>query len=383
MYVYADNAASTRLSDSTEEVMEKCFFEIYGNPSGIHRSGRKAKSMLERARAEIARTIKAEPEGIYFTSGGTESDNWAVRIAESVGMKTGKKHIISTRIEHNAVRKPLENLKEKGFHITFIRPMANGIINPSDFEKAIRPDTVFASVMYANNVVGTIQPIREIGRICRKSGIIFHTDAVQAIGHIPVDVRAGYIDLLSASAHKFHGPKGTGFLYCGRPEIMEPFILGGGQERSMRSGTENVPGICGMSEALAESAENMAEESAYVKKLRKIIENTVYKIKGASINGSLKSRLPGNLNVSFADVSGQSLLKMLDAEGICVSAASACSAGSSEPNFVLESIGIPAEEAKNSIRITLSVYNTEDEARYICAKLKESVEKLQKLKREF
>ena len=379
MYVYADNAATTRLSDRAAEAMEKCFFELYGNPSGIHKFGRDAKFVLEKSRRIIAESINAEPDGIYFTSGGTEADNWAVKSAEALGEKTGKKHIISTRIEHHAMGRPLEILRERGFEITYINPQENGIVSPLDFERAIRPDTVFASVMYANNVTGVIQPIGEIGRICRRRGILFHTDAVQAAGHIPVDAEADFIDMLSASAHKFHGPKGAGFLYCRRPDFIEPFIWGGGQERGMRSGTENVSGICGMAEALSESVENMREEMEYVKSLRKIIENSVYEIKGARINGDMKKRLPGNLNLSFKGVSGESLLRLLDREGICVSAASACSAGLQEPNFVLEAMGIPREDARSSVRITLSVYNTEKEARYIGNKLKETVESLRRI----
>lgn len=379
MYVYADNAATTKLSERAFKKMEKCFFEIYGNPSSIHKEGKAAKQIIESARKDIGECINCEADKIYFTSGGTESDNWAAKIAEEIGYKRGKRHIISTAIEHHAVGNSLKSLEKKGFEITYIKPGKNGIINVADFEKAIRPDTFFASVMYANNVIGTIQPIKEIGMICRKRAIIFHTDAVQAVGHIPIDVKRDYIDILSASAHKFHGPKGCGFLYCRNKSDMTVFMNGGGHESGYRAGTENVPGIAGMAEALKESMENMGEDINYINSLKKIIEGAVLKIEDSKINGDMKKRLPGNINVSFKGVSGDSLLRMLDMEGVFVSAGSACSASSSKPNFVIIAMGGGEEEALSSLRITLSAYNTKEEVLYIAEKLKNAVERLRQM----
>ena len=377
MYIYADNAAATRLSETAKKAMLPYFDEIYGNPSSLHSFGQRAKDALDNAREEVALAIGAEfSSEITFTSGGSESDNQAIVSAAEIGSKKGKKHIISTKFEHHAVLHTLEKLEKKGFEITLLEPGRNGIINARDVESEIRGDTALVTVMYANNEIGTIQPVSEIGAVCRERGVIFHTDAVQAAGHLHIDAAKQNIDMLSVSAHKFHGPKGAGALYARRGIPLVKLMEGGGQEKGRRAGTENIPGIVGLAAALKEAADNIDKNNEYLSKLRDKVIDGLLDIPNTILNGDREKRLAGNINVSFEGIEGESLLLMLDDKGIAASSGSACTSASPLPSHVLLAIGVPEEAARGSLRISLSKYNTDEEAEYIIKSVKEAVENL-------
>ena len=376
MFVYADNAATTALSPEALSEMEKGLGEIYGNPSSLHFKGREAEAALKTAREKVASAIGAEPSEIYFTSGGSESDNWAIKGAARLGASKGKKHLITTSFEHHAVLHTMQSLEKEGFEVTYLNVYENGIVKPEDVAEAIREDTALVSIMYANNEIGTIQPIREIGKICRERGVLFHTDAVQAVGHIPVNVKDDNIDMMSASGHKFHGPKGTGFLYVKRGIRLPNLIEGGGQEQRRRAGTENLAGIMGMSEALRIAVRDMDEHISRVSSMRDRLISEIEKIPMVRLNGDRRKRLPGNINFCFDGIEGESLLLSLDLEGICASSGSACTSGSLEPSHVLLAIGIPKETAHGSLRLSIDAVNTDEEIDYIIEKLPPIVERL-------
>ena len=374
--IYADNAATTKISKSAADTMYSLMQETWGNPSSLYSFGQKAKEVLEKAREEIAAVIGAEPKEIYFTSGGSEADNQAIRSAALLGAKKGKKHIISSAFEHHAVLHTLNKLEQEGFEVTLLDVHENGIVLPEQVEKAIREDTCLVTIMFANNEIGTIQPIRAIGEICRKHGVLFHTDAVQAVGHIPVDVQQDNIDLLSASAHKFHGPKGVGFLYARKGIRLDSLIEGGAQEQGKRAGTENVPGIAAMAQALKEAAAGMEERSARTKALRDLLIEGLSQIPHSALNGDAKSRLPGNVNFCFEGIEGESLLLLLDDKGIQASSGSACTSGSLDPSHVLLAIGRVHDVAHGSLRLSIEDDLTEEEIGYIVQSVKEVVEYL-------
>jgi len=352
------------------------FTRDYGNASSIHEAGRIASGAVEESRATIARLMGAEPREIYFTSGGTEAANWAIRIAAEIGMKHNKRHIISSAIEHHAVLHTLDKLGKSGFEITLLPVHADGIVRAEELKKAIRPDTALVTIMYANNEIGTIQPIPEIGEICRKHGVLFHTDAVQAVGRVEIDVRGQNIDMLSLSAHKFHGPKGVGALYCRSGIPVVPIIQGGGQERGKRAGTENVPGIVGMAAALEESCANMRENNAKIKAISTRLISALSGIEHSRLNGHETQRLPGICSFCFEGIEGESLLLMLDMAGICASSGSACTSGSLDPSHVLLALGLPHEIAHGSLRLSLGEYNTPEQVEYIIETLPPIVKKL-------
>ena len=359
--IYVDNAATTAMSDKAINAMTPYLKEVYGNPSSLHTVGQVAKEALEDARVRFAKLINADPKEIYFTSGGSEADNQALRSLAANGPKKGKKHIVSTAFEHHAVLHTLKKLEKEGFEVTYLDVGAKGLVTAKQVEKAIRPDTAFVSVMYANNEIGTIQPIREIGEVCKKAGVAFHTDAVQAVGHIPVDVKADNIDMLAISAHKFHGPKGVGALYCRKGVPLNTFIDGGAQERNRRAGTENIGGIVAMTVALEEACANMQSNSKKTKALRDRLIDGLLKIPHSRLNGDREKRLPNNLNMCFEGIEGEGLLLHLDARGICASSGSACTSGSLDPSHVLLAIGLPHEVAHGSLRISLSENNTDED----------------------
>ncbi len=360
--IYADNAATTRMSERALRTLMTLSEETWGNPSSLYAHGQKAKEALEQARAEIAGVIGAEPREILFTSGGSEADNQAIRSAAEAGRAKGKKHIVSTAFEHHAVLHTLKRLEGEGFEITLLPVYGNGIVIPEEAEAAIREDTCLVSVMYANNEIGTIQPIREIARICRAKGVLFHTDAVQAVGHIPVNAAEDGFDLLSASAHKFHGPKGVGFLYARKGVRLTNLIEGGAQERGKRAGTENVPGICAMAEALKEAADGMAERAARITGLRNRLIEGLSGIPHSALNGDAERRLPGNVSFCFEGIEGESLLLLLDDRGICASSGSACTSGSLDPSHVLLAIGRVHDVAHGSLRLSIGEDFTEADA---------------------
>ena len=375
--VYADNAATTAMSRTAIEAMLPYLDGIYGNPSSLYSLGQRAKEALEGARADIAACLGAQTNEIYFTSCGSESDNQAIRSAAHLGALKGKKHIISTAFEHHAVLHTLDRLKrEEGFEVTLLDVHRGGVVRPEEVQAAIRPDTCLVTVMFANNEIGTVQPIAEIGAVCRAAGVTFHTDAVQAAGHIPVNVAEQNIDMLSISAHKFHGPKGVGALYCRRGVRLLPFIDGGAQERGKRAGTENVAGICAMAAALKEACANMDANAAKLTKLRDRIVAALTKIPHSKLNGDMTRHLPGTINMCFEGIEGEGLLLYLDDMGICASSGSACTSGSLDPSHVLLAIGLPHEVAHGSLRISLSEYNTEEDADHIIKCVPEVVEKL-------
>ena len=375
--VYADNAATTAMSRTAIEAMLPYLDGIYGNPSSLYSLGQRAKEALEGARADIAACLGAQANEIYFTSCGSESDNQAIRSAAHLGALKGKKHIISTAFEHHAVLHTLDRLKrEEGFEVTLLDVHRGGVVRPEEVQAAIRPDTCLVTVMFANNEIGTVQPIAEIGAVCRAAGVTFHTDAVQAAGHIPVNVAEQNIDMLSISAHKFHGPKGVGALYCRRGVRLLPFIDGGAQERGRRAGTENVAGICAMAAALKEACANMNANAAKLTKLRDRIVAELTKIPHSKLNGDMARHLPGTINMCFEGIEGEGLLLYLDDMGICASSGSACTSGSLDPSHVLLAIGLPHEVAHGSLRISLSEYNTEEDADHIIKCVPEVVEKL-------
>ena len=354
MFIYLDNAATTRVSDAALDAMLPYFQEQYGNPSSLYAFGQEAKEALERARETVAGVLNCEPREIIFTSGGSEADNQAIRSAADIGARAGKRHIISTAFEHHAVLHTLSKLEKDGFEVTLLDVHSDGLVRVEELAAAIRPDTCLVTVMYANNEIGTIQPIAEIGRVCRERGVLFHTDAVQAAGHLPIDVRAQNIDMLSLSAHKFHGPKGVGALYARRGTALTNLIEGGAQERGKRAGTENTAGIAGMAAALDEAARNMERDSAKMTALRDRLIAGLSRIPHSALNGDAERRLPGNVSFCFEGIEGESLLLLLDDKGVCASSGSACTSGSLDPSHVLLAIGRPHEVAHGSLRLTLS-----------------------------
>ena len=363
--IYADNAATTKMSDAARKVMIDLIDRTWGNPSSLYSTGQRAKEVLEDARARVAKVIGAQPKEIIFTSGGSEADNQALLTAAELGKKSGKKHIVSTAFEHHAVLHTLKKLEREGFEVALLDVHENGIVRPEEVVAALRGDTCLVTVMYANNEIGTIQPIREIGRICRERKVLFHTDAVQAVGHIPVDVSADNVDMLSASAHKFHGPKGVGFLYVKQGVKPASLIEGGAQERGRRAGTENVAGIAAMATALEEAAANMADNAARMTKLRDRIIDGLGKIPHSALNGDAEHRLPGNVNFCFEGIEGESLLLLLDDKGIEASSGSACTSGSLDPSHVLLAIGRVHDVAHGSLRLSIGETLTEAEADHI------------------
>lgn len=364
MFIYLDNAATTRVSDAALNAMLPYFRQQYGNPSSLYAFGQEAKEALERARETVAGVLNCEPREIIFTSGGSEADNQAIRSAAAIGARAGKRHIISTAFEHHAVLHTLSKLEKEGFEVTLLDVHSDGLVRVEELAAAIRPDTCLVTVMYANNEIGTIQPIAEIGRVCRERGVLFHTDAVQAAGHLPIDVRAQNIDLLSLSAHKFHGPKGVGALYARRGTALTNLIEGGAQERGKRAGTENTAGIAGLAAALDEAARNMERDSAKMTALRERLIAGLLRIPHSALNGDAERRLPGNVSFCFEGIEGESLLLLLDDKGICASSGSACTSGSLDPSHVLLAIGRPHEVAHGSLRLTLSEDTSEADIDY-------------------
>ena len=366
-FVYADHAATTAVTDTALAAMLPHFTRDYGNPSSLYRFAQEGKTHLEQARAQVAACLNARPEEIYFTSGGTEADNWALRgVAELMALK-GKKtgHIITTAIEHHAILHTAQYLEKQGYEVTYLPVDGDGLVDPANLEQAIRPDTILISVMAANNEIGTIQPIAEIGAIARAHKVLFHTDAVQAVGHIPVDVEAWNVDLLSLSGHKFGGPKGIGALYMKKPLRLPALIQGGGQEKGRRSGTENVPGAVGMAAALKEAVDHLAQESARLSALRDKLIAGLSVLPYTRLTGHPVKRLPGTASFVFEGVEGEALLLHLDAKGICASSGSACSSASLDPSHVLLSIGLPHAIAHGSLRLSLGAENTEEDVDYI------------------
>ncbi|CVI71035.1 Cysteine desulfurase [Eubacteriaceae bacterium CHKCI004] len=376
MYIYADNAATTKINPVAMDVMNKCMTEVYGNPSSLHSAGQKAAEVMQKAREDIAQVLGADFREIYFTSGGTEADNQAIYSAAAFGEKKGKKHIISSAIEHHAVLHTLQRLEKEGFEITLLDVGEDGIVRPEDVRQAIREDTALVTIMYANNEIGTLQPISEIAAICREKKVIFHTDAVQAVGHVPINVREQNIDMLSLSAHKFHGPRGIGVLYVRKGVPLFNLIEGGAQERGRRPGTENLPAIAGMAAALKEVVSHMAAAEEKVSSLRDILIEGLSKIPHARLNGDAKRRLPGNVNFCFEGIEGESLLLLLDNKGVAASSGSACTSGSLDPSHVLLALGLPHEVAHGSLRLSLSEENTKEEMYYIIDAVREVVEYL-------
>lgn len=373
MRVYADNAATTQMTDRSIEAVLKSMKEDYGNPSSLHTTGQLAAEKLYDARVRLANIIGAKPEEIYFTSGGSEADNQAIRSAALLGAKKDKKHIISTKIEHHAVLHTLQRLEKEGFEVTYLDVGERGIVDVKDVEDAIREDTALVTIMYANNEIGTIQPIKEIGAVCREKKVLFHTDAVQAIGHLHVNVVKENIDLLSLSAHKFHGPKGVGALYARKGVRILPLIDGGAQEKGKRAGTENLPSIIGMVAALEEAMETLDEDNKKVAALRDKLIEGLSQIPYSKLNGDREQRLPGTVNFIFEGIEGESLLLLLDQRGIEGSSGSACTSGSLDPSHVLMSLGLPHEVAHGSLRLSLSPFNTEEEVDYIVEQIPEVV----------
>ena len=376
MYVYADHAATTPVHEAARKAMLHCLEEDYGNPSSLHSVGQRAREILDQARADVAACLNADPAEIYFTGGGSEADNQALLTGALLGAKKGKKHLITTAFEHHAVLHTMKALEKQGFTVTYLDVHADGVVRLSDVAAAITDDTALVSVMMVNNEIGTIQPIQEIAKLCQDKGVLFHTDAVQAVGHIPVDVKALGVDMLSLAAHKFHGPKGVGALYCRkgiRPEIL---IQGGAQERGRRGGTENMPGIVGMAAALQEAVSNLNADMVYVTALRERLIEGLSQIPHSRLNGSRNLRCPGTVNFCFEGIEGESLLLWLDAKGVAASSGSACTSGSLVPSHVLLALGLPHEIAHGSLRLSLSADNTEEEVAHILKVVPEVVEYL-------
>ena len=373
MRIYADNAATTKMSKTAIAAMLPYLEEHFGNPSSLYSIGQEAKEAIEAAREDVAAVIGAQPREIIFTGGGSEADNQAIRTAAEIGKRKGNMHIISTAIEHHAVLHTLKRLEREGFEVTLLPVPESGIITPSAVEEAIRDDTCLVTVMYANNEIGTIQPIREIGAICRARGVLFHTDAVQAVGHLPIDVTADNIDMISASGHKFNGPKGVGFLYARKGIRLTNIIEGGAQERGKRAGTENVAGIVAMAAALKEAAENMRSITARLIPLRDKLIEGLSAISHSALNGDAERRLPSNVNLCFEGIEGESLLLLLDDKGICASSGSACTSGSLDPSHVLLAIGRPHDVAHGSLRLSLGEDTTDEEVDYMIEKVSEVV----------
>lgn len=371
--IYADNAATTRMSDAAIKRMTELMTDTYGNPSSLYSVGQKAKEVLEQARDDVAKVIGANPREIYFTSGGSEADNQAIRSAAVLGSKNNKKHIVSSAFEHHAVLHTLRALEKEGYEVTLLDVHEDGLIRLEELEAAIREDTCLVTIMYANNEIGTIQPIREIGKICREKGVLFHTDAVQAIGHLPIDVEKDNIDMLSASGHKFKGPKGAGFLFVKKGIRLTNLIEGGAQERGKRAGTENVPAISAMALALTDAVTNMEENTKItVKKRDRLIEG-LSAIEHSALNGDATKRLPGNVNLCFEGIEGESLLLLLDDKGIMASSGSACTSGSLDPSHVLLAIGRVHDVAHGSLRLSINEETTDEDVEYIIKAVDEVV----------
>jgi cysteine desulfurase len=379
MKIYADNAATTRVSDHALKAMTPYFQEQYGNPSSLYELGQKAQEALDDARGRMARLLNCQAREIIFTGGGSEANNQAILTAAKLGAKQGKKHIISTAFEHHAVLHPLEALKEEGFDITLLDVHEHGLVTAEEVAQAIRSDTCLVTIMFANNEIGTIQPIKEIGKVCKEKGVLFHTDAVQAVGHEPIDVQDMNIDMLSLSAHKFHGPKGVGALYVKRGIVIAPLIRGGAQEKNKRAGTENVPLIMGMAAAMEDACENMEENSVKIRQMRDYLIDEISQIPHSVLNGDRQQRLSGNVNFCFEGIEGEGLLLLLDDKGVCASSGSACTSGSLDPSHVLLSIGRPHEIAHGSLRLSICEDNTIEEMQAIVRAVKEVVEYLRSI----
>lgn len=377
--IYADNAATTKMSKTAVAAMLPYMEQVYGNPSSLYAFGQAAKEALEDARARIAKALNADPREITFTSGGSEADNQAIRTAAAIGARKGKKHIISTAFEHHAVLHTLDALKKEGCEITLLDVHENGLVTAQQVAEAIRPDTALVTVMYANNEIGTVQPIAEIGAVCREKGVLFHTDAVQAVGHLPIDVQAENIDMLSASGHKFHGPKGIGFLYAKKGIRLENIIYGGAQERGKRAGTENLPAIAGMAAALEENLAHLEAVNEKLIRQRDALIAGLAEIPHGILNGDAQHRLPSNVNFCFEAIEGESMLLLLDDKGICASSGSACTSGSLDPSHVLLAIGRPHEVAHGSLRLSISEETTDENIAYIVTAVKEVVEYLRNM----
>ena len=379
MTIYTDNAATTRMSDTAVAAMLPCLQGNYGNPSSLHTVGQRANEALQSARETVARCLGCDPKEIIFTSGGSEADNQAIISAARFGALKGKKHILSTAFEHHAVLHTLKKLEKEGFEVELLPVGTTGTITPEQVAAAIRPDTALVTIMYANNEIGSILPIPEIGAVCKEKGVLFHTDAVQAAGHLHIDVRAQNIDMLSLSSHKFHGPKGSGVLYARKGIPLVNIIEGGAQERGKRAGTENLPAIVGMAAALQEACDHIDENAAKVSALRDKLIAGLSKIPHSALNGDPVHRLPGNVNFCFEGIEGESLLLLLDAKGICASSGSACTSGSLDPSHVLLAIGRPHEVAHGSLRLSLCEWNTEEEVDIILREVPRVVEYLRNM----
>lgn len=379
MKIYADNAATTAMSEAAVKAMLPYMSEVYGNPSSLHSAGQRAKEALETSREEIAALLGCSPREIIFTSGGSEADNQAIISAARIGQRKGKKHIISTTFEHHAVLHTLDKLKKEGFEITLLDVHENGVVDASQVADAIREDTALVTIMYVNNEIGTIQPIREIGAICREKKVLFHTDAVQAVGHIPVNIAEDNIDMLSLSAHKFHGPKGVGVLYSKNGILLSNVIEGGAQERGKRAGTENVPAIVGMAAALKEAVEGLEERKSALEKKRDYIISELEKIEHSALNGDREKRCPGTINFCFEGIEGESLLLLLDDKGVYASSGSACTSGSLDPSHVLLAIGRVHDVAHGSLRLSISDDITDEEIDYVIKSVREVVEYLRNM----
>ncbi len=374
--IYMDNAATTAVSQEVLETMMPFFRENFGNPSTIYSVGRNAKKELELARERVAKALGASPKEIFFTSCGTESDNWAIKGAAFEGLKKGKNHIITSKIEHHAVLHTVQYLEKKGFDVTYLDVDSQGLVNPKDVEDAITEKTALVTIMYANNEIGTIEPIEEIGKICKDKGVLFHTDAVQAIGHVQIDVKKQNIDMLSLSAHKFHGPKGIGALYIRKGVRIETFMEGGAQESGKRAGTENTAEIAALGKAIETACTEIEERNSKLIEKRDKLINELLKIERSRLNGHREKRLPGNVNISFEGIEGESLLLLLDMAGICASSGSACTSGSLDPSHVLLAIGLPHEIAHGSLRLSLDESNTDEEIDFVIGEVSKAVKRL-------
>lgn len=379
MQVYADNAATTKLSETALRAMMPYLTDTYGNASSLYRIGQEAHHGVQAARTAIAAALGADTNEIYFTSGGSEADNWAIKGVAELMAKKGKKHIITSAFEHHAVLHTVKKLEEQGFRITYLPVYENGIVKAEDVKNSICDDTALVTIMYANNEIGTIQPVSEIGAVCHEKGVLFHTDAVQAVGHVAIDVKAQNIDLLSMSAHKFHGPKGIGALYCKKGIRLPNLIEGGAQERGRRAGTEAVYAMAGMAAALTEAVEALEKNTEKLTALRDRLINGLLQVESSRLNGDRTNRLPGNVNISFEGVEGESLLLYLDMKGISASSGSACTSGSLDPSHVLLAIGLPHEVAHGSLRLSLCESNTEEEIDYIISCVPEIIERLRNM----
>ena len=377
--IYMDNAATTPVKSEVLKEMLPMFKDNFGNPSTIYKTGKDAREKVETARKQVANALKAEKSEIFFTSCGTESDNWAIKGVALEGLKNGKNHIITSKIEHHAVLHTTEFLEKHGFEVTYLNVNKNGLVNPEDVKNAITDKTCLVSIMYANNEIGTVQPVKEIGKICREKHVVFHTDAVQAVGHIPIDVKDQNIDLLSLSAHKFGGPKGTGALFIKKGIKITNFMHGGAQESKKRAGTENTAGIVGLGKAIEIACTDIENKSGELAKKRDKLIHELLKISHSRLNGDPVKRLPGNVNISFEGIEGESLLLFLDMAGICASSGSACTSGSLDPSHVLLAIGLPHEIAHGSLRLSLSEENTDEEIDYVIEQVNKIVERLRSM----